>query len=39
VIQTLHPGDPATLQAIGDAATAGMSLQGNVISPRVSVGI
>jgi len=29
-INTLHPGDPATLSAIGDAATSGMALQGYV---------
>jgi TP901 family phage tail tape measure protein len=28
VINTLHPGDPATLNAIGLAATAGIGLQG-----------
>jgi TP901 family phage tail tape measure protein len=38
VINTLHPGDPRTLDAIGRAATAGVSLQGGVQSPRVSVG-
>jgi hypothetical protein len=27
-INTLHPGDPATLKAIGDAATSGFGYQG-----------
>jgi hypothetical protein len=38
VINTLHPGDPDTLSAIGDAATAGMSLQPAISVPRMSVG-
>jgi TP901 family phage tail tape measure protein len=37
-INTLHPGDPATLNAIGAAATAGIGLQGLRESPRVKVG-
>jgi TP901 family phage tail tape measure protein len=37
-INTLHPGDPATLRAIGDAATAGMGLQGSRRAVRVAVG-
>jgi hypothetical protein len=39
VINTLHPGDPATLDAIGQAATGGLSLQGSVISPRAPASI
>lgn len=39
IIQTLHPGDPATLDAIGQAATGGIGLQGSVISPRVVTGV
>lgn len=39
IIQTLHPADPATLDAIGQAATGGISLQGAVISPREPVTI
>lgn len=39
IIQTLHPGDPATLDAIGRAATGGLSLQGYVPSPREAVGL
>lgn len=39
VIQTLHPGDPATLRAIGDAATAGIGLQPAVGSSRTSLGL
>jgi hypothetical protein len=38
VINTLHPGDPDTLSAIGDAATAGMSLQPAISAPRMTVG-
>ena len=34
IINTLHPGDPTTLRAIGDAATSGMGFQGSVSSPR-----
>jgi len=37
-IQTLHPGDPATLRAIGDAATSGIGLQGSRQAVRVQVG-
>lgn len=37
-IHTLHPGDPATLRAIGDAATAGLSFQGSQESPRARIG-
>jgi len=37
-INTLHPGDPNTLLAIGKAATAGHELQGSVSSPRSVVG-
>ena len=37
-VNTLHPGDPATLRAIGDAATAGFGMQGGRISPRAVVG-
>lgn len=37
VINTLHPGDPSTLSAIAGAATAGLGLQGSVISPRTPV--
>jgi TP901 family phage tail tape measure protein len=39
IINTLHPGDPATLRAIGDAAVGGMSLQGSVSSPRTNLGL
>lgn len=39
IIQTLHPGDPQTLAAIGDAATKGMALQSFVTSPRLAVNI
>lgn len=39
IIQTLHPADPETLKAIGDAATAGMNLQGSVQSPREYTGL
>lgn len=39
VINTLHPGDPATLDAIGRAATGGMALQGYVPSPREATGL
>ena len=38
VINTLHPGDPDTLTAIGEAATGGLSLQGAVTTPRITVG-
>ena len=38
-INTLHPGDPQTLQAIGAAATAGMGLQGFTTSPRSVSGV
>lgn len=37
-INTLHPGDPRTLRAIGAAATAGQGLDGGRPSPRVTVG-
>jgi TP901 family phage tail tape measure protein len=37
-VYTLHPGDPATLRAIGAAATAGIGLQGSRQAPRVQVG-
>lgn len=37
VINTLHPGDPDTLRAIGQAAASGFSLQGAVTSPRLKV--
>lgn len=36
-VHTLHPGDPSTLRAIGDAATAGIGLQAPTTSPRVRV--
>lgn len=36
--QMLHPSDPAVLDAIGRAATSGMSYQGSIDSPRVKVG-
>lgn len=39
VINTLHPGDPATLQAIGDAATAGQGFQTSIPSSRLTVNI
>lgn len=38
-IYTLHPGDPATLRAVGDAATAGQSLQASVSASKTSLGI
>jgi TP901 family phage tail tape measure protein len=34
IIQTLHPADPATLRAVGDAATKGQALQPARTSPR-----
>ncbi|MEA2201890.1 MAG: hypothetical protein QOI89_2486 [Solirubrobacteraceae bacterium] len=37
-IYTLHPGDPATLTAIGNAATAGIGLQGSRRAVRTQVG-
>jgi TP901 family phage tail tape measure protein len=37
-INTLHPGDPATLTAIGNAATAGIGLQGSRRAVRQQVG-
>lgn len=37
-IYTLHPGDPATLSAIGAAATSGMAYQGSRRTVRVPVG-
>jgi hypothetical protein len=39
VVNTLHPGDPSTLSAIGDAAASGFGLQGFVSSPRLATGI
>jgi TP901 family phage tail tape measure protein len=39
IIQTLHPGDPATLRAVGDAATKGQALQPARTSPRSRSGI
>jgi TP901 family phage tail tape measure protein len=38
-VYTLHPGDPATLSAIGSAATAGIGLQGSRRAVRTSPGI
>lgn len=38
-IQTLHPADPATLSAIGNAATAGIGLQGSRRAVRERSGI
>lgn len=38
-INTLHPADPATLDAIGSAATAGMGLQGLRRAPRQRIGV
>jgi TP901 family phage tail tape measure protein len=38
-VNTLHPGDPALLEQIGRAATAGQSLQGSRRSPRTHVGL
>jgi TP901 family phage tail tape measure protein len=38
-VNTLHPGDPRTLDAIGRAATAGQSLRTTRQSPRVRVGL
>lgn len=38
-IQTLHPADPATLDAIGKAATSGLNYQPSVASPRFSTGM
>lgn len=38
-IQTLHPADPRTLAAIGDAATRGQALQPFVTSPRLALNI
>ena len=37
-VNTLHPGDPRTLSAIGQAAASGWSLQGGIQSPRTAVG-
>lgn len=37
-IQTLHPGDPTTLKAIGNAAAAGFSYQGARTGSRVRLG-
>lgn len=39
IINTLHPGDPATLTAIGDAATSGMGYQGYISNPRLTTGL
>jgi hypothetical protein len=39
VINTLHPGDPKTLQAIGSAAAAGFGYQGSRTSPREVMGV
>ncbi len=39
IVQTLHPGDPATLDAIGRAATSGISLQGAQLSAREATGL
>jgi hypothetical protein len=38
-INTLHPADPQTLRAIGDASTRGQRLQGNRIAKRLVPGI
>lgn len=38
IINTLHPGDPMTLRAVGDAATGGFDLQGYSTSPRAATG-
>ncbi|MGH2878955.1 MAG: phage tail tape measure protein [Solirubrobacteraceae bacterium] len=38
-VNTLHPGDPATLTAIGNAATAGMGMQGSRRAVRERPGI
>lgn len=38
-ISTLHPGDPATLRAIGDAAVSGIGLQPIKTSPRQTLGV
>ncbi len=38
-INTLHPGDPATVRAIGDAAVSGMSYQASRPSPRTDLGL
>lgn len=38
-INTLHPGDPATLRAVGDAATAGMGYQPAVSSTILRTGM
>ncbi len=38
-IYTLHPGDPATQRAIGDAAVSGMSYQASRPSPRTDLGL
>lgn len=39
VIQTLHPGDPATLSAIASASNAGNSYQGTKTTPRSVTGV
>lgn len=38
-INTLHPGDPQTLDAIGKAATRGIGLQGNRQAHVIQVGV
>ena len=38
-INTLHPGDPATLRAIGDAATSGMGYQPSRSSTILNTGM
>jgi hypothetical protein len=38
-VQTLHPGDPDTLVAIGKAATRGQRLQGSRLGSRIRPGI
>jgi len=38
-IQTLHPGDPGTLRAIGDAAASGFGYQGARRNPRLKTGL
>jgi hypothetical protein len=38
-VSTLHPGDPATQRAIGDAAASGFSYQASRQSPRTNLGL
>lgn len=38
-INTLHPGDPATLRAVAAAAAGGFGMQGYVQSPRTEPGL